>query len=239
MKLEKQAYADKKGRLILPKGALNGFRMSPGARIQIKRDRNGLYLHSPAAQLSKIYIEPTNACNLKCRTCIRNVWEEPTGFMPDRVFERILEGIEKNPAPVSVIFGGFGEPLAHPKILDMAARTKKTKAHAEIITNGTLLSEACSRDLIRVGLDTLWASIDGARQESYGDVRQGANLEEVLANLERFARLRVPRQRPKPEIGVILSRHEAQHCRFTGIASDLRAHGCLALHGHQYLAPYN
>ncbi len=203
MTQENQAYVDEKGRLILPRGTLNGFHLSAGTWFQIERDRRGLYFRSPTAQLSKVYIEPTNACNLKCRTCIRNVWDEATGIMTNQVFERILEGIEKGSTSVSVIFGGFGEPLAHPKITDMVARMKESKAHVEIITNGTLLDEACAHDLIRVGLDTLWVSIDGARQESYGDVRQGANLEEVLANLEHFAMSRVPRQHPKPEIGVV------------------------------------
>jgi MoaA/NifB/PqqE/SkfB family radical SAM enzyme len=32
-------------------------------------------------ELRKIYVEPTNACNLACRTCVRNSWDEPEGFM--------------------------------------------------------------------------------------------------------------------------------------------------------------
>lgn len=194
---------DRKGRLIVPKGALNGFRLSPGTPIRVEQSLDGLHLRTPVPVLSKIYIEPTNTCNLKCRTCIRNVWDEPAGFMTDLVFECILQAMESGAAARSVIFGGFGEPLAHPQILNMIRRVKDMKARVEIITNGTLLSEDCSRDLIKVGLDMLWVSIDGAQQESYGDVRLGAELEKVLANLEGFARMRVPRQHPRPEIGIV------------------------------------
>lgn len=203
MRIEKQATVDKKGRLIVPKWALNGFHLSPGTRIQVEQSLDGIHLRPTVPSLSKIYIEPTNACNLKCRTCIRNAWDEPTGFMTDQVFERILLGMEKQPKSLSVIFGGFGEPLAHPKILDMVGRLKDTKTHVEIITNGTLLSEDRSHNLIDVGLDVLWVSIDGAQQESYGDVRLGGDLKMVLENIEGFARLRAPRQNSQPEIGVV------------------------------------
>jgi hypothetical protein len=33
----------------------------------------------PITQLTKVYVEPTNACNIACRTCIRNNWDENLG----------------------------------------------------------------------------------------------------------------------------------------------------------------
>ena len=44
-------------------------------------------------ELAKLYIEPTNQCNMRCRTCIRNVWDEALGKMSDAVFDRIIEGL--------------------------------------------------------------------------------------------------------------------------------------------------
>ncbi len=40
-------------------------------------------------QLEKVYIEVTNACNLECRTCMRNVWNEPIGYMAENTFSQI------------------------------------------------------------------------------------------------------------------------------------------------------
>ena len=31
--------------------------------------------------LRKVYVEPTNACNLACATCVRHAWDEPEGSM--------------------------------------------------------------------------------------------------------------------------------------------------------------
>jgi MoaA/NifB/PqqE/SkfB family radical SAM enzyme len=203
MEGERQARIDKKGRLILPRGAFNGFPMSAGDRFQIEEDRNGIRLRPLVARLAKVYVEPTNACNLNCRTCIRNVWDEPIGQMSLRTFARIFEGLRGISPPPTVIFGGFGEPLAHPRIVDMVEQAKTLRAHTEIITNGTLLTEVSTRALIDAGLDMLWVSLDGARPESYADIRLGAELDAVIANIERFRALRAPRQHPVPEIGVV------------------------------------
>ncbi len=72
----------------------------------------------------------------------------------------------------------------------------------EVITNGTLLTEKRSRQLIDAGLDVLWVSIDGATPESYADVRLGAALPRVIANLSRFRQMRRGSHFPTPKIGV-------------------------------------
>jgi MoaA/NifB/PqqE/SkfB family radical SAM enzyme len=155
--------------------------------------------------LGKLYLEPTSRCNLACRTCLRNVWDEPPGDMSAATFARVLAGLRAcSPVP-TVFFGGFGEPLAHPRLADMVAQAKALGARVELITNGTLLTEAIARQLIAARLDALWVSIDGATPESYADVRLGAALPEVIANLAYFreARGTQPWQLPRPEIGLV------------------------------------
>jgi MoaA/NifB/PqqE/SkfB family radical SAM enzyme len=71
-----------------------------------------------------------------------------------------------------------------------------------LITNGTPLTERRSRQLIEAGLDVLWVSIDGATSESYGDVRLGAELPQVIDNVQRFRRMRRGSHFPTPKIGV-------------------------------------
>jgi MoaA/NifB/PqqE/SkfB family radical SAM enzyme len=136
--------------------------------------------------LHKIYIEPTNRCNLDCRTCMRNTWQETLGYMSLSIFDRVVEGVRAFAPRPLIFFGGLGEPLTHPDIIDMVARSKALGSRVELITNGTLLTPALSEELVQAGLDMLWFSLDGASPESYGDVRLGAALPEVLANLARY-----------------------------------------------------
>ncbi|NIO11252.1 MAG: radical SAM protein, partial [Deltaproteobacteria bacterium] len=140
---------------------------------------------------------------LECRTCIRNVWDEPLGQMSSAPFARIVEGLKTfSPVPTA-FFGGFGEPLAHPDIVDMVAHAKAAGAPVELITNGTLLTQDMSRSLIEAGLDMLWVSLDGATPESYTDVRLGAALPEVLANLRGFRDARRASHPPRPQMGIV------------------------------------
>jgi MoaA/NifB/PqqE/SkfB family radical SAM enzyme len=143
--------------------------------------------HSPhPARLAKLYIEPTNECNLNCRTCVRNVWHEPMGKMSETVFDRVIEGLRDFSPPPAVFFGGFGEPLFHPEIIEMVSRAKQPGSRVEMITNGTLLTADVSRRLLTAGIDMLWVSLDGTTPESSSDIRLGAELPRVIENIARF-----------------------------------------------------
>ncbi len=144
----------------------------------------------PLTQPAKVYIEPTNRCNLECVTCIRNGWDEALGAMSRATFARIVQGLRSFFLPPDIFFGGLGEPLAHPDIVEMVRQTKALGSSAALITNGTLLTPSLSKQLIDAGLDMLWVSLDGATPESYKDVRLGSALPAVLANLAAFREAR-------------------------------------------------
>jgi len=210
-KEELEVQVDEEGRLVLPTELIKQYELRHGAKIRIDKSLNGLHLHRPATHLAKVYIEPTNRCNLECRTCIRNVWDEPLGEMNRPTFARIIEGIRSFSSPPTVFFGGLGEPLAHPDIVEMVVQAKTLGSTVELITNGTLLTKPLSKQLIEAGLDMLWVSLDGATPESYADVRLGAVLPEVLANLAILRDLYWTTQSspfllefpPNPPIGIV------------------------------------
>ncbi len=196
------AEVDENGRLILPPQVAEQYGLQPGARVRLDEGQNFVRLHRPVTHLTKVYIEPTVACNLDCITCFRNAWDQPIGRMTDETFERIFAGLkELSPVP-SVYFGGIGEPLFHPKTIGWIRRVKELGVKVELITNGTTLTEQKSREIIETGLDVLWVSIDGASPETYSDVRLGAELPNIIANLKRFASMRPASHFPKPEIGI-------------------------------------
>ena len=207
---EIQAYVDDAGRLLIPAEVMAEYGLNPGSQVRIEKKAAGLSLRTPVTHLRKVYIEPTNRCNLECRICIRNVWDEPIGQMDSKTFDCVIVGLQALSPKPTVFFGGFGEPLSHPGIVDMVAGVKALGAPVELITNGTLLTQEMSGRLIEAGLDMLWVSLDGATPESYADVRLGAALPEVLANLANFRRTRWGGYSPlygfdyhlKPQIGV-------------------------------------
>jgi MoaA/NifB/PqqE/SkfB family radical SAM enzyme len=196
------AEVDEQGRLILPASIVEQYGLQPGAKVRLDEGNNFVRMHRSVTHLAKIYIEPTVACNLDCITCFRNAWSQSLGCMSDETFEKILAGLKGlDPIP-NVYFGGIGEPLFHPKTIEWVARVKALGAKVELITNGTMLTEKKSRALVDSGLDVLWVSIDGATPETYADVRLGAELPNIVANLRRLIKMRKAGHYPKPEIGV-------------------------------------
>ena len=202
---------DEKGQLILPQELLTQYGFFAGAKVRLSEDSTGFSFSRSTENLAKIYIEPTNICNLDCRTCMRHGWDEALGRMSVGTFERIMEGIGKLPLRPEIFFGGFGEPLSHPDILTMVATAKRVASRVELITNGILLTPKISSEFIKMGLDRLWVSIDGATPESYTDVRLGAELPRILENLETLRSLKYqaasanPRQGPglaRPRLGI-------------------------------------
>lgn len=201
---------DEAGRLILPADIMKQYGFGAGVKVRMDARTNGLGMRRPATHLAKIYIEPTNRCNLQCVTCIRNCWDEPLGDMAPATFRRIIDGARKfSPAP-NFLFGGLGEPLSHPGIVDMVGQAKDIGSSVELITNGMLLDKSMSLELVKAGLDTLWVSLDGATPESYKDVRLGAALPQVLDNLADFRHARWTRHYGvaldifhKPQLGIV------------------------------------
>ena len=193
---------DYQGHLILPPNLMKRLGFLPGANIRIDERANSISIYRSSASLARVYVEPTNLCNLDCQICMRSVWDEPLGKMSATTFSQIIEALKTfSPTPL-LFFGGFGEPLAHPDILDMVSAAKRTGAKVELVTNGTLLSETISQRLIDIGMDRLWVSIDGATPESYEDIRLGDALPQVIANLARLRELRHLSEIRSPQIGI-------------------------------------
>ncbi len=187
-----RAQVDEKGRVVFPPEVASRHGLRPGAQLRIDDGGRILKLRQPVTHLAKVHVEATSRCNLECRTCIRNSWNEPLGQMDPATFARVIEGLRAFSPPPTIFFGGFGEPLAHPNIVRMVAQAKALGGRVELITNGILLTADVSQGLVASGLDMLWISLDGATPESYADVRLGAALPEVLSNLEAFRDARGP-----------------------------------------------
>jgi MoaA/NifB/PqqE/SkfB family radical SAM enzyme len=190
------------GSLTIPRELAQQWGLSPGATARIDVRENHIEIRRPVSHLNQIYVELTTGCNIDCRTCMRNVWSEHTGFMTEETFARIVRNVTAMQVPPTIFFGGFGEPLHHPQAVEYIRRMAETGAPVDLITNGTLLTEARIISLLDAGLRRMWVSLDGARSESYSDVRLGASLPRVLRNLETLNRLKRRLARTQPELGI-------------------------------------
>jgi tungsten cofactor oxidoreducase radical SAM maturase len=170
------------GAFRLPADFVRSRRLGQATECWLDHRDGALILLPRLPDLRRLYVEPTTVCNLTCRTCIRNVWQDPQAHIEMDVFGQLVEQTTSLPELQRVVFSGFGEPLAHPHILDMIRMVRDRGLAVTVGTNGLLLDRAMSRELVRLGVDRLVVSLDGVRPETYEEVR-GAALVQVLDNI--------------------------------------------------------
>jgi len=193
---------DGKGLLQLSEQQRLRWGLIPGAEFSVFDTPDGLLLRPTDPPLRKIYVEPTTDCNLCCRTCMRNSWNEPVGSMEMETYRRLLDGVRDVPSLQTIAFWGIGEPLLHPHIMEMVALAKELGTNTELITNGVLLDREMADGLIEAGLDTLVVSVDGASPESQADIRGGADLRLIQENVKGLQVARRANSHDNPEIGI-------------------------------------
>ena len=81
---------DAEGRLAGDAGDARRLGLAPGEELRVETGDALWVARRPVSDLAKVYVEPTNRCNLTCRTCVRNAWDARSGFMPAAVFDAVL-----------------------------------------------------------------------------------------------------------------------------------------------------
>lgn len=135
----------------------------------------------------------TYICNAQCPSCpytnseIRADYKD-VPFMSESTFKTIAEQCGEHAAWIRL--SGGGEPMLHPKAVELMEYAKKSGAKIGLITNGSRFTEESSRRLLEVGIDMIEFSVDAADQETYSIVRKGLNWEAVVNNVRRMIKIR-------------------------------------------------
>lgn len=187
---------------------------------------SGYKLIPLVANVKKLYIEVTTKCNFACITCIRSSWEEAYEHMEWETFEKIIASINELPELEGVFFGGFGEPMMHPRIFEMIKQVKDLGLKAEMITNGSYLTEAVINQLIDLKLDGIFVSFDSPDAEEFNEIRPGADFNNVYDNVVNLQRIKRLRKTVKPDLGiefVAMKKNFHRLPKLTRMAWDLNA----------------
>lgn len=148
-------------------------------------------------------VEPTNACNFACTSCVR-----PEGKAHMLDVDQLVEWVSREPepfraAPLWVHFSG--ESLLHPKLADIMAVLRSHDAQIMLSTNASRLDDRQCDMLIESGLSLLVFSLDAAREETYRRIRLGGDFATVEANVRRFIARRGDGDEPTTQAQLVLS----------------------------------
>lgn len=136
-----------------------------------------------------VQVFPVYGCNFKCNYCIHSVPVNKRGYIAEKTFmnfelyKKAIDDLANFPRKIKMLrFAGTGEPLLHKdvaKMVDYAVK-KQIAESIDIVTNGSLLTQELSTELINANLSRLRISIQGINSLKYKKVT-GLNL-----NFDRF-----------------------------------------------------
>lgn len=154
-----------------------------------------------------VYLETTSACNLNCVMCAAQRPStkqlKPSGFINPRLFRRLVDEIVTDLPSVRWLYlHKDGEPLLHPQIVDLIEYASARHPDVTLVTNATLLTEEISRAILATRLQKIRFSVDGLNRATfervriqlpaneYVHLRVPVSFDAVMANIERFLRLK-------------------------------------------------
>ncbi len=109
----------------------------------------------PRQRIDNIVFELTEACNQRCRFCY-NYWRDGSPLpAPDKGLCRKTLRKLLSQADVRTLSFSGGEPLCMPGVTDLALMARFRGARVNILTNGTLLTDALLEGFSDIGIGAL------------------------------------------------------------------------------------
>jgi MoaA/NifB/PqqE/SkfB family radical SAM enzyme len=137
-----------------------------------------------------IFLEPTNACNLRCPMCPTGVGKSSRGrgLLSLDLVGKLVSEIRHQPQQFG--FWLAGEPLLHPQIVEMVGLAARAGLKPAIHSNATKLTRDLAQGLIKSGLNWISFSFDGDNRADYERLRQPASYDDTVERIRMFLSVR-------------------------------------------------
>jgi MoaA/NifB/PqqE/SkfB family radical SAM enzyme len=164
-----------------------------------------LQLDSPAGMRralpdlpAEVYLEVTNRCNLRCRTC-----PQFTGMAEsaaDLSLAQVRHIVDQLPAVRRAVLHGIGEPSLNKELPAIISYLKARGAFVLFNSNGLALSDQRMRRIVDAAPDEIRISLDAATRATYMAVRGVDGLPRILRNLRALVAYRTGRGAETPAL---------------------------------------
>ena len=151
-----------------------------------------------------IQLEVTNACNMRCIMCPTNspvAIERRKNVMLDwDLFVKIIDEAATFPR-CHIIPQGGGEPMIHPRFLDMLSSIKqKPNLTVGFVTNGSCLKPDVIEELIDMGIEEICVSVDAFSPEDFKEITSKDCYEFVVNAVRTLVQRRNDRHSLFPKV---------------------------------------
>ena len=142
-------------------------------------------------------IEPTTICNMGCIFCENTYWSNNIKRR-HMTFEEFKHIVDQFPDLKWIGMTGIGQSWANPDYMKMIRYVKKDPdIFIEFFTPFLYMNEKRSRELIELGVDKIYCSIEAATARTYHKLRPRSNFEVVIKNIKRFDEIKKQLDTPK------------------------------------------
>lgn len=139
-----------------------------------------------SARLTTLNVEITNRCNLRCGYCpVNRSMARPK---TDLSFEAYCDILRRSPSVRTLLPFQWGEPMLHPRVVDMVAFATTRGIRTYLTTNGTRLDASTNRALLRAGPERITISVDGPDEVHLAT--RGVELAPIREQVSALRRLR-------------------------------------------------
>lgn len=138
-----------------------------------------------------LHIELTNRCNLDCQMCGHSNLERKPQDLGFDEFRHLIDQLPSSRID-SIGLYHYGESLLYPRLVDAIKyiSSKHPYICTRLRTNGQLLDEKMSLELLNSGLKSLEISINGLCEAEYETIMKGASFSRLQDNLKTYLRLK-------------------------------------------------
>jgi radical SAM protein with 4Fe4S-binding SPASM domain len=160
-------------------------------------------LNTQPALPKELQVEITGACNLACRMCLvryRPKLGRRSGAMCFHTFKELVDAL---PELEKLTLQGLGEPLLAPDLFRMLEYASERGIRMGFNTNGTFLTPEASERLVRLGVDWLHVSLDGASAETYEGIRDGSDFARVCENIQSLVAVKRRLRADRPTLQLV------------------------------------
>jgi len=180
-----RALAGQKARGLRARFFLHYLRCRDFLRVGSYQDLNSLKsftaklesqraLQSPLrayAAPEALHLSLTDRCDQRCAGCFFSHQDQkmPSRLMDEAVFQRVLaEAVEHRVFQIAL---GGGEPLLHPRLVEMVRAIRQAGILPSLTSNGNPLTEKLAQDLKQAGLGQFQISLNGLREAIHRQTR--------------------------------------------------------------------
>jgi len=147
-----------------------------------------------------IEVEITTRCYLKCIMCEHTYWPDKAYLNQDLKFEEFKKIIDNIPSLHWINLTGEGSALLNPDFMKIVKYCKDKGLYVDFSHDFFRITEEEMRNLIEWGVDRIYWSFDGVREDTYEKVRVGSDLAKVTQNVQNLVKLKKTLGSPLPEL---------------------------------------